>query len=270
MNCPICGGETIRNGKEIYCPSCKIYVGQGLTTNSPAIAEPDSGEVFRQRARSSFRKLLLFSIVFLILASAGLAFFIYNYTSFGYREKVMSRYGFTQEAKDYLRSETKITVVNILETKPFGFNHSGKWSPHNNEVTLNSANDEVAIHEFAHAWWEVQRKDRNNVISLINDTIKLSKMEDPQFQQASLKAKKIVGEFCNCPDPDDQFFVRADDHHFFAYMADFTMAKYKTGSHQLPPFMWKYFEGLFTGEPQIAVCYESQSCFFPDNNGLSP
>jgi hypothetical protein len=180
----------------------------------------------------------------------------------------MYQYGFTSESRNYLRSETTIDVLNLSERKPFGFTHSGYWTPGHKNIKLNTANDEVAIHEFAHAWWEKLRADNTVKKELVHDTIKLSQMEDENYSQVIKRAKWIVNEYCSCPNTNRINYERVDDHHFYAYMADFTMGKFKEGSHRLPQSMWKYFEGLFSNNVRVTPCYETKSCGFPDNNGF--
>lgn len=178
----------------------------------------------------------------------------------------MYQYDFTTNAKNYLRSETSIDVINIVERKPFGFTHSGYWTPATKNVKLNTANDEIAVHEFAHAWWEEKRKDKLTKEGIVNDMIKLSLMEDQNYTQTISRAKWIVKEYCNCPDTGNIDYEKVDDHHFYAYMADFLMGKFKEGPHQLPEFMWQYFEDLFNSNLKVVPCYENQSCGFPQNN----
>ncbi|OGY21863.1 MAG: hypothetical protein A2113_00865 [Candidatus Woykebacteria bacterium GWA1_44_8] len=266
MKCPICGSETILKNNNLWCPKCRLFPGENLSLNISE--EPDPGKIYRQRARRNFFKRLALIFVFLLIILPPLALFILNYTSFGYREKIFYNYRFTSEASSYLRKHTSITVFNISEKKPFGFTHSGYWSPGSKNVKLNSANDEVAIHEFAHAWWEELRKDKNVREGLINDTIKLSQMEDTRYTQTIKRARWIVDTYCSCPNKQKINYSAVDDHHFYAYMADFTLGRFKDGPHALPSFVWKYFDGLFTNNPRVVPCYETNSCYFPQNNKM--
>lgn len=271
MTCPACGQNSIVKEGKFYCPSCKIVLGKGSSTEIFAQYEPDKetpGEVYRKRRRKKLVIGLLTSLAILIIISPGIFWFFVNHTSFGFREKVMYQYGFTPKAKKYLRAETSITVVNLSERKPFGFTHSGYWTPGNKNVKLNTASDEVAIHEFAHAWWEEKRKDTATKQSLVNNTIKLSLMGNQKYEQATKRAQWIVNEYCRCVGTNKIDYGNVDDHHFYAYMADFLMGKFKEGSHQLPEFMWKYFDGLFSGDLKVTPCYETQSCWFPQNNDV--
>ena len=271
MQCPVCGTEAINKDGKSYCPSCKIYLGNlsdayrvpEHTTKTADLEE--SGKEFVKRARKGFyiKSLVIFFVVLIVGTVVGL--FMLNFTAYGYREKVLYRYGFTTEARSYLRG-TRIEVANIFEEKPLGLSHSGYWKPDTKSIRLNTANDEVAVHEFGHAWWEQLRVDEKIRKSLITDTITLSQMENPSFNQTIERAKWIVKEFCFCENTSAINYDRVSDHHFYAYMADFLMGKYEDGSHQIPKFMWKYFDGLFSGNTKKIPCYETQSCYFPGNN----
>jgi hypothetical protein len=268
MNCSVCGQSVVEKDGQAFCPSCNIYLGdvsQSVVIPKHQPQGEDTGAVYQKRAKKGlFIKLAVgFVVIFVILAGVGYA--VLNFTAIGYREKVLYRYGFTTESRSYLRT-TKIEVANIFESKPLGLQHSGYWKPNTESVRLNTASDEVAVHEFAHAWWEKLRKDQKTKKDLVNDTIKLSKMEDPDYTQTIKRAQWIVKKYCFCPNQSSVDYKRVDDHHFYAYMADFLMGKYKDGSHKLPEFMWKYYEGLFSNNVRKTPCYETGSCYFPNNN----
>lgn len=93
-------------------------------------------------------------------------------------------------------------------------------------------------------------------------------MGDKNYEQTTAMAQWILGEFCACLDLENINYELANDHHFYAYMAEFTMGQYNKGSHQLPTFMQKYFNRLFGGNLRVVPCYETQSCFFPINNNF--
>jgi hypothetical protein len=244
-----------------------VHATNLVTAKQPEEETP--GEVYRGRSRKKFLFALLTITIILILLAPGIFYFFINYTPYGYREKVMYKYGFTAEARNYLRSETSIDVINLSETKPFGLTHSGFWRPERKNVKLNTASDEVAVHEFAHAWWEELRKDPKTKKDLVNDTIKLSKMADKTYYQVIRRSQWIVKEYCSYSDTEQVDYEKVDDHHFYAFMADFTMGKFKSGTHKLPQFMWKYFDGLFSSSLKVVPCYETGNCGFPDNNGYS-
>ena len=232
MRCSVCGENTVEKDGQTFCPSCKIYLGdisQSVVIPRHQPQGKDTGATYQKRAKKSlFIKLAIgFIVIFVILAGVG--YFVLNFTAIGYREKILYRYGFTAESRTYLRS-TSIEVANIFESKPLGLQHSGYWKPNTKNVRLNTANDEVAVHEFAHAWWEKLRVDKKTKEELVADTIKLSTMEDPDYIQTIKRAQWIVKEFCPCSDTTNINYDFVDDHHFYAYMADFLMGKYKDGS----------------------------------------
>jgi len=274
MVCPICKKTAVEKNGQFYCTTDQIYLGRNLEKSklgdsiSTENAE-DPGEIYQKRAKKGFIiKVVVILIIFLLLAPGIFYLFLFQ-TPYGYREKVMYQYGLTAKSRNYLRSETSIYVTNLSETKPFGFSHSGFWTPRHKEVKLNTASDEVAIHEFAHAWWEVLRKDTKTVENLVNDTVKLSLIEDEDYKQTTLRAKWIIENYCQCDDLQNINYKSVDDHNFYAYMADFLMGRFKDGPHKLPEFMWKYFDSLFSNNPKNAPCYETGSCFFPNNNKMT-
>ena len=271
MTCPACGTEAVNKESKSYCPSCKIFLGDLDNTFTiprrqiQKVNGEDRGEVFQKRRKKGlFIKILSLTFV-AILILGGVGYFMLNFTAYGYREKVFYRYGITKEGSTRLRG-MYIEVANIEETKPLGLSHSGYWKPNTETIRLNTASDEVAIHEFAHAWWHDIRKDEKTRKSLIDETITLSLMEDAQYKQTIERARWIIREFCQCPDVQNINYKKVDDPHFYAYMADFTMGQYKEGSHKLPGFMWKYFDKLFSGNLKIVPCYETRSCYFPNTN----
>lgn len=268
MNCQICGGPLQTVDNNLYCPNCKIFTGNQSSTPQKDTADKTEniGKVFQQRNRKNSIKKIFFLGLFFLIFGTIIYLFIMNFTSIGYREKIFEKYSFTPEARSYLRGKTKIEIAFLNTKNPVGLTHSGVWYPGNSTVRLNSANDEVAIHEFAHAWWEEQRKDLNWKKSLIADTIELSKMNDANYYPSIKRAGEIVDKYCSCSDGIPNDLSRVDDHHFYAPMAEFTMGNFKNGLHQLPEFMWKYFDSLFVGETKLQACYVDKTCSFPVNN----
>lgn len=271
MNCPACGTKATNKEGKAYCSSCNIFLGnldEIFTIPRRNIQTTEGrGAVFQRRNRRDLVVKILSITILAVLIFTGIGLFMLNLTAYGYREKVFYRYGFTKEASTRIRG-MYIEIGNISETKPLGLSHSGYWKPNTESIRLNSANDEVAIHEFAHAWWEDLRKDPETKKNLVTDTILLSRMEDKNYEQTTAMAQWILGEFCACPDLENINYELANDHHFYAYMAEFTMGQYNKGSHQLPTFMQKYFDRLFGGNLRVVPCYETQSCFFPINNNF--
>ena len=264
MVCPICKNSAVEKDGRFYCTTDQISLGKNLANNNLASSDAtenidEPSEIYQKRARKSLITKIFVIVIILIILTPGIFYLFLFQTPYGYREKVMYQYGLTAKSRNYLRSETSIYVTNLSETKPFGFNHSGFWTPRHKEVKLNTASDEVAIHEFAHAWWGVLRKDAKTRKALVNDTVKLSLMEDKNYEQTALRAKWIIENHCSCDDVENIDYKKVDDHHFYAYMADFTMGRFKDGPHKLPEFMWKYFDGLFSNNLKVTHCYETES-----------
>lgn len=274
MVCPVCQKSAVERKGQFYCTTDQIYLGRNLEesklTHSDATESTDNpGKTYQKRARKSFVTNVIVILIILIILAPGISYLFLFQTPYGYREKVLYKYGFTAESRNYLRSETSIYVTNLSETKPFGFSHSGKWTPRHKEVKLNTASDEVAIHEFAHAWWEKLKTNEKLKKELVKDTIKLAHMEDKNYSQVIKRAKWIVDKYCYCSDTSKINYKEVDDHHFYAYMADFTMGRFKDGPHKLPQFMWKYFDSLFSNNLKVTPCYETESCWFPNNNKMT-
>ena len=194
MKCPACGTEAVNKESKTYCPLCKIVLGNLDDTciipssKIQTVDDEDKGEVFQRRNRKGLVVKILSFTILAIFIFGGVGLFMLNLTAYGYREKVFYRYGFTKEASTRIRG-IYIEVANISETKPLGLPHSGYWKPNTESIRLNSANDEFAIHEFAHAWWEDLRTNPETKKSMVDDTIRLSNMADTQSRQPDERAR---------------------------------------------------------------------------------
>ena len=71
-------------------------------------------------------------------------------------DRLWSRYAFEDEAIDYFR--TLRLEIGTLE-EPLG---GGYWISESRLVMLRGAQDEAAVHELAHAWWEGRRATRRD------------------------------------------------------------------------------------------------------------
>jgi hypothetical protein len=69
---------------------------------------------------------------------------------------VWQRHGFEDEAVDYFK--TLRLEIGTLEA-PMG---GGYWISESRLVLLRGAQDEAAVHELAHAWWEERRAEQRN------------------------------------------------------------------------------------------------------------
>nr|MBF6592459.1 hypothetical protein [Ktedonobacterales bacterium] len=65
-----------------------------------------------------------------------------------FREDVLTRFPYTDEARRWLREAIHFEVADLTSTRGGGY-----WYPEANTVFLYTAQYEAAIHELAHAWW---------------------------------------------------------------------------------------------------------------------
>lgn len=261
MKCPVCGTEAILQGGNYWCPNDRILLGKNLDIKPKD--ETDYGKIYRKRSRRSFLLGVFMILILFVLVAAGTSYVVWNYTAFGFREQIMRDYGFTEEAKWYLRRNTSIQVLD-LTNKGLGPNigiHPNRFEPGaTKQVKLVSANEEIAMHELAHAWWDHVRTDENLKKGLVEDMIKLSQIEDQEYFEAIILATNVIRQFCKCPDTNNIDFDKVDDPHFYALPVHFMLGKFKDGPRKLPPFMWKYFDGQFTSNLRVTPCYETDSC----------
>ncbi len=74
--------------------------------------------------------------------------------------------------------------VTVVVKNPNSTRGGGLWWPDKKLVELETAQEEAAIHELAHAWWQERREDpavRNTFSAMVK---RLSEETDPRFRQA--------------------------------------------------------------------------------------
>jgi hypothetical protein len=74
--------------------------------------------------------------------------------------------------------------VKVVVKNPNSTWGGGLWWPDKKLVELDTAQEEAAIHELAHAWWEERRKDpkvRTTFSAMIK---RLSEEKDPRYKRA--------------------------------------------------------------------------------------
>jgi hypothetical protein len=91
-----------------------------------------------------------------------------------FRDDVLARFPYTEEARHWLRTQIGFEVQDLTQTRGGGF-----WYPGENKVFLYTAQYEAAIHELAHAWWHTRRIGQEDV--MIDLTIQLSQEADPRY-----------------------------------------------------------------------------------------
>lgn len=75
--------------------------------------------------------------------------------------------------------------VKIVVKNPHIKTGGGLWYPDKKLVELLTAQEEAAIHELAHAWWEERRKDEQVRTVFSRMVARLAEERDPQYRRAA-------------------------------------------------------------------------------------
>lgn len=197
-----------------------------------------------------------------------------------FREKIFQWHGFQNSAREFIRENSAVIVLDFRSTAGGGFWWPPNFSTFSKLVQLLTAQHEGAVHECSHVWWHFHRaKNQAQKEGLCRDTVKLADMdpkEHPEIKEAINFARGYVygigdwigmygnADYKNNPEnlPEDlhgltkeDFEKRVNDWEIFAGFCSFTMGKFKDGPRQLPEFMWQYFERLFTGKLSVVPYY---------------
>lgn len=275
MLCPRCFSEVKIINNAVYCPKCGIYLASDVqefqkqypTELLKAQQQSQVKEAKKQKAerylnivKKAGKLLLIIAVIGIFLS--GIFYAYLHLGSNGYREQVFSNYGFTEKAKWYLRLTTLFSVGEPDNKHlPYNFVHS-EYNLGNRTVFVGSENDELAIHEIGHAWWwKLDKDDLTFKKRYTDDFIRMSEETDANFENASLFAASMrLSSFCDCLDDKTINYDSIDANHLYVLTAAFTMGKFKYGELKLPPYMWPYFETMFTGKVKVATCYEMRNC----------
>ena len=156
-----------------------------------------------------------------------------------YREEVLARFPYTDEARRWLREAIGFEVEDLASTRGGGY-----WYPDANKVFLYTAQYEAAIHELAHAWWHYRRKGQED--ALIEATIALSCETDPRYARLQGLAYGYVHGI-----PEQNWagmLVDRNDWEMYASMASGMMADLRL----VPPYVRRFYEGMYTPLPENA------------------
>lgn len=127
--------------------------------------------------------------------------------------------------------------VKVQVRDPHSTRGGGYWHPDSHLVELFTAQEEAAIHELAHAWWEERRKDPAVLEAFLAAVIRLSKETDPQYKDAAELA--YVYEH---GDPRTGFPGMFDnDWERYAGLASGVMGRLE----RLPEYIRGFYEELF-------------------------
>lgn len=125
----------------------------------------------------------------------------------------------------------------------------GFWWSDKNLVQVRGAQDEAAVHELAHAFWESARVDGSNAKDLMKAVVALANESDPRYSPTQELAHHYVHGIKTQPDPTSPtgywrgMLVEDNDWEMFAGLASGTMGDMAL----LPPYVSTFFVGLFEG-----------------------
>lgn len=156
-------------------------------------------------------------------------------------EALWQRAPFTPEAVDYFRT-LRLEIGDL--TQPLG---GGFWIAGPRLVLLRGSQQEAALHELAHAWWEPRRQEkRQALLHLLRDLADHPPADYPTVADlASVYANGIPTQ----PDPSSPtgywrgMLAEENDHETFAGFCSGVMAN----ASRLPPELRTFYHGLLLG-----------------------
>lgn len=127
--------------------------------------------------------------------------------------------------------------VRVIVHDPHSQRGGGYWHPDSQLVELLTAQEEAAIHEVAHAWWEELRHDEEVRRQFLAAVIRLSQEKDPRYRDAA-----ILAHIYEHGDPTTGFPGMGDnDWERYAGLASSVMGRLE----KLPAYVARFYEGLF-------------------------
>src|SRR5690606_28436826 len=175
--------------------------------------------------------------------------------SYEFAQDVTRTYPFKSSAREYLLDNV-YTYVYDFDKKTGG----GYYDIENNVISLQTAQEEGAVHELAHAYWETLREDELGEgtyasalgVSLLAVGQQMQvNPDDYDPELASMVEEYLVGNkegtFTGFYGQEGDELV--NDHEIYAGLASWAMGDIDL----LPESLRPYYEGLF--EPSPAVNY---------------
>lgn len=127
--------------------------------------------------------------------------------------------------------------VKVVVHDPYSTGGGGLWHPDSQLVELFTAQEEAAIHEVAHAWWEELRRDERVRREFVEAVLRLSEEKDPRYRDAAVLA--YVYEHGN---PSTGFpGMGESDWERYAGLASGVMGRLE----RLPDYVARFYSGLF-------------------------
>jgi hypothetical protein len=162
-------------------------------------------------------------------------------------DSFLEEWPFTESARELFRS-IRFEAADLSQEHGGGF-----WFPETRTVQVRGAQAEALIHELAHAYWETARLKDSGAEQLVAAVQRLAKERDPRYRLAASLAGHYVHGIRTQPDRNSptgywQGMRQPDgtwmDWEMFAGLASGIMADVSL----LPPYMRRFYEGLFAGE----------------------
>jgi hypothetical protein len=156
-------------------------------------------------------------------------------------EELWRRQPFQPEAIEYFRT-LRLEVGSLDE--PLG---GGYWFGDRNLVMLRGTQDEAAVHELSHAWWERQRTaHRDALMDLLRE---LGNHPPADFPRIAELANVYCHGIKSQKDPNSPtgywrgMLAEDNDHETFAGFCSGVMAD----AAQMPPRLRAFYTGFLTG-----------------------
>ncbi len=156
-----------------------------------------------------------------------------------YRDDVLARFPYTDEARRWLTTRIGFEVQDLSSTRGGGY-----WYPDQRKVFLFTAQYEAAIHELAHAWWHDRRIGREE--EMIQATIRLSAERDPRYARTAGLAHGYIHGI-----PEQNWagmLVERNDWEMYAGLASGMMADMRL----IPPYVRPLYDGMYLLLPDDA------------------
>lgn len=146
-------------------------------------------------------------------------------------EEFYLRYPFTEKAKSYFKT---LNFEAYDLSRPLG---GGFWWADKRLVQIHGAQDEAAIHELGHAFWEPVRGKKKNAKKLMDAVVRLSREQDPRYSHVVT----LAGHYVNGIGEWKGFLVDGNDTEMFAGLSSGSMANLSL----MPEYMYEFYSGFF-------------------------
>ena len=153
-------------------------------------------------------------------------------------EQLWKRQRFDPEAVDYFRS-LRLEVGTL--DQPMG---GGYWFGDRRLVMLRGNQEEAAVHELAHAWWDSQRASRRD--ALMDLLRELGAQPPAEYPRIGELATVYCNGITTQPDPSSPtgywrgMLAEDNDHETFAGFCSGVMAD----ARQMPPALRAFYRGF--------------------------